>query len=124
MTKWSTEELDTIGSAEELEITSLRADGSLRRYVPIWVVRVGDDLYVRSWHGRDGAWYRHAVQRGEGRIRARGLERDVTFTAPDNMVDEPIDQAYWSKYGRHGNSYVGPMVSPDAKATTIRLTAR
>ena len=36
---WSAEELERIGRAEELEIATKRADGTLRRWVPIWVVR-------------------------------------------------------------------------------------
>jgi hypothetical protein len=55
-------DLDGIGSATELEIATRRADGSLRPYVPIWVVRVGDELFVRSWRGQAGARYRHARQ--------------------------------------------------------------
>ena len=124
MSDWSTEELDEIGSADELQITSLRSDGSPRPYVTIWVVRVRDDLYVRSWRGRNGGWYRHAVQRGQGRIYASGVERDVTFSEPDNTVHDAIDHAYRTKYARYGNTYVEPMVSAEAKATTLKLMAR
>ncbi|MEJ2352995.1 MAG: DUF2255 family protein [Anaerolineales bacterium] len=48
MTVWASEEINKIGTAEELEIQSLRGDGTLRNAVTIWVVRAGDDLYVRS----------------------------------------------------------------------------
>ena len=47
MIRWTSEELDKIGEAEELELASVRRDGSLRRPVTMWVVRAGDDLYVR-----------------------------------------------------------------------------
>jgi hypothetical protein len=70
MTAWTNEELDRIGAAEELEVASLRADGTLRRPVTIWVIREGDDLYVRSWRGRSGAWYRGTQERHQGHIRA------------------------------------------------------
>ena len=124
MSTWSANELNTIGAADEVEITSPRADGTPRRYVRIWIVQVGDELYVRSVRGRDGAWFRHAVQRGEGRIRAGRLEHDVTLSQADDTVNDAIDQAYRTKYGRYGDSYVDPMVGPDARATTLRLTAR
>ena len=52
---WTAEELDRIGAAEELEIITARADGTPRRPVPIWVVRVGDELYARSYRGADGS---------------------------------------------------------------------
>jgi len=34
MTDWTTEELDKVGSADELEIAPLRRDGTLRAYLP------------------------------------------------------------------------------------------
>ena len=34
---WTPEELERIGQAEELEMAPLRADGTARRPVPIWV---------------------------------------------------------------------------------------
>lgn len=82
MSDWTAADLHRIGSATELEITTRQADGSLRPYVPIWVVRVGNELFARSCRGQAGAWYRHARQRPDGRIRAGGTERDVTFEQP------------------------------------------
>lgn len=124
MSDWTAADLDRIGSATELEISTQRADGSLRPYVPVWVVRVGDELFVRSWRGQAGAWYRHARQRPDGRVRAGGTERHVIFELPDSAPDEEIDRAYRAKYGRYGGTYVGPMTGPDAKAATVRLIAR
>jgi hypothetical protein len=79
MSTWTGDELGRIGAAEELQLASLRRDGTLRPYVTMWVVRAGDDLYVRSAFGPDNAWFRRAKASGAGRIRAGGLERDVTF---------------------------------------------
>ena len=58
MATWSKDELDKIAAAEELEIAPARRDGTLRRPTTIWVVRHDDDLYVRSYHGRGGGWFR------------------------------------------------------------------
>jgi hypothetical protein len=101
MSGWTDDELDRIGTADELEIASYRPDGSLRRYTTIWVVQVGDDLYVRSWHGRAASWFRWALQRHQGRIQAGGVERDVTFEEPDDDLHPAIHQAYRTKYGRY-----------------------
>jgi hypothetical protein len=91
--------------------------------VPIWVVRVGDDLYVRSYRGGAGAWYRHATDQPRGRIRAGGVERDVTFDQPDDSVQPAIDDAYRAKYGRYGDTYLKPMLTQQAIAATLRLTS-
>ena len=55
MTNWTADELDSIGQADELEIAVRRPDGTLRKRVTIWVVRDGDDLYVRSGYGNRAA---------------------------------------------------------------------
>jgi hypothetical protein len=55
MSTGTSEELDRIGSADELQIAPVRRDGTLRTGITIWVVRHGDNLYVRSWRGQSGA---------------------------------------------------------------------
>ena len=82
MTTWPRDQLERIGAAEELRLASRRPDGSLRPYVTMWVVRAGSDLYVRSAYGPDNPWYRRATASGAGRIRAGGIERDVSFARP------------------------------------------
>jgi hypothetical protein len=51
------EVLPEVQAADELDIASRRADGSTSRPTTIWVVRVGDELYVRSYRGRTGGWF-------------------------------------------------------------------
>jgi hypothetical protein len=125
MTTWTSEELNKIGTAEELEITSLRRDGTLRKPVTIWVVRVDDDLYVRSYRGRGGAWFRGTQVHHEGHIRAGGIDKDVTFVEESNPdINTKIDTAYITKYRHYSAQYVDPMVAPEARAATIRLVPR
>jgi hypothetical protein len=83
MTMWTHEELDNIGTAEELRVAPLRRDSAPRKPVTIWAVRVGDDLYVRSAHGRRSAWFGGVQIRHEGQIRAGGVEKEMTFTVAD-----------------------------------------
>src|SRR4051794_2940996 len=122
MAAWSNDELTKIGAADELEIAPHRPDGTLRKPVTIWVVRCGDDLYVRSWRGHGGAWFRGAEQTHRGHIRAGGVEKDVTFADVDaaDGVNDALDAAYRTKYSRYA-SYVPPMVSPQARAATLKL---
>jgi hypothetical protein len=124
MTAWTSDELDKIGTAEELEIASRRRDGTLRNPVTIWVVRHGDDLYVRSGYGRTSNWFRGTQDRHEGHIRAGGVDRDVTFVDADPDINDEIDAAYRKKYRRYAARFVTPMVSPEARAATIKLVPR
>jgi hypothetical protein len=124
MTAFTGEELNKIGTAEELLITSLRSDGTLRKPVIIWVVHLGDDLYVRSVNGRTSAWFRGTQVRHEGHIQAGGVEKDVIFMEEtDPGINDKIDTAYLTKYSRYPQ-YVAPMVTPDVRAATLKLVPR
>ena len=124
MTNWTSAELDKIGSAEELQLQSLRRDGTLRNPVTMWVVRVGDELFVRAVYGRNSPWFRGVLTRHAGRIRAGGIEKDVTFVEePDPKINNQIDTAYLTKYARYPQ-YVAPMVTPEVRAATIKLVPR
>ncbi len=125
MATWTNNELSKIGNADELEIAPRRHDGTLRKPVTIWVVRSGDDLYVRSWRGHGGAWFRGAEQTHEGRISSGGVQKDVTFVEVDasDAINDALDAAYRAKYRRYA-SYVPPMLSAEARATTLRLVPR
>jgi hypothetical protein len=120
-TPWAGDELTRIGRAEELQIASRRPDGTLRPYVTIWVVRAGDDLYVRSAYGSTNPWFVRAQRSGAGRIRAGGIERDVIFGAADPGVHADLDAAYHAKYDRYGPAIVGSVVGQKAAGVTIRL---
>jgi hypothetical protein len=124
MTTWTADELDRIGRAEELRLASVRGDGTLRPYVIMWVVRAGDDLYVRSAYGPDNPWYRRAKAAGAGRIRAGGVERDVSFADADAGVHAALDEAYHAKYDRFGPAIVGTVVGDEVVPVTIRLLPR
>jgi hypothetical protein len=123
MAAWTSDELDKIAAADELELASAKRDGTLRKPVTIWVVRHGDDLYVRSWRGRTSTWFRGSQDRHEGHIRAGGVDKDVVFAEVDDVNDE-IDAAYLAKYDRYDATYVDPMVGPEARAATIKLVPR
>jgi hypothetical protein len=124
MSNWTPGELDAAGAADELQIAAVRADGSLRPYTTIWVVRVGDDLYVRSFRGRGGGWFRSVLRHPEGRIQAGGIERDVAFEDLGDADRAAIDRAYRDKYRSYAAEIVDPMVGPAAAAATLRLTPR
>jgi hypothetical protein len=122
MTSWTSDELNKIGTAEELQIASVREDGTLRKPVIIWVVRIGNDLYVRSVNGRASGWFRGVQTHHAGRIWAGGVEKDVTFVDDDDPeVNKQLDAAYHAKYHRRYPSSVDEINSPLARTATIKL---
>jgi hypothetical protein len=125
MSVWTADELEQVGAAEELQLASARSDGALSKPVTIWVVRDGDDLYVRSVRGRTSRWFRGVQDRHEGHIRAGGVDKDVVFVENDDeAVNDAIDDAYRTKYGRYPAAVVDPMISPEVRAATLRLLPR
>jgi len=123
MSSWTDDELRRRRGAEELQVASYRPDGSLRPYVTIWVVRSGDDLYVRSAYGPENGWFRRAEASGRGRIRAGGVERDIAFADAPHDAHAAIDAAYHAKYDRYGPRIVNTVVGDQVVATTLRLDA-
>jgi len=124
MTAWTSGELSRIGAADELEIASKRRDGTLRNRVTIWVVRYGDDFYVRSVNGRTAAWFRGTQVTREGRIWAGGVEKDVTFVDAGRDIDDEIDAAYRAKYHRYAATIVDHVVGSQARSATLKLVPR
>jgi len=121
MSSWTPDELTRIGTADELQLSSRRFDGTLRPYVTIWVVRSDDDIYVRSAYGPTNPWFVRARASGTGRIRAGSLERDVNFIKADASAHAAIDAAYHAKYDRYGAEIVGTVVGPQVIPTTLRV---
>ena len=124
MATWTNEELNAVGSAEELRISSRRRDGTLRKPVIIWAVQHGDDLYVRSVNGPTASWYRGTQSSGEGQITAGGVERDVSFVTPDSDIDDALNAEYRAKYGRYAASIIDSINSAQARSATIKIVPR
>jgi hypothetical protein len=123
MTTWTGDELNTIGDAEELELASVRRDGTLRRPVTMWVVRDGGGVYVRSVNGRRSSWFRGAQIRHEAHIRAGSVEKDVSLVEAGDVGDK-VDAAYRAKYSRRYPTIVPSIVAPEARAATLELVPR
>ena len=124
MTQWTSDQLGKIGRAEEMQITSLRRDGTLTKPVTIWVVRHGDDLYVRSVGGRNAHWFRGTQVTHEGRIRAGGVQQDVTFVDADHDLDAELDGAYRTKYSRYAGRILNSVLTPEARSAAIKIVPR
>jgi hypothetical protein len=124
MLAWTDDELRRLAGAEELDISPVRRNGALRRAIPIWVVRAGDDLYVRAAYGANRGWHGVARASHRARIRAAGVEKDVTVEDADPTVLDQVDAAYREKYGRRYASIVDRITDDEHRATTLRLTAR
>ena len=94
-----------------------------RRWVPIWVVCVGEHVYVRTWYRRESGWFGDVVDSRRARIRVPGLEADVAVEDVGGSADglrASVDAAYRAKYGRFGGTE--RMVTAAAAAATLQLS--
>jgi hypothetical protein len=124
MPAWTEADLSRFGAAEEIEIGAIRPDGTTRPPRIIWVVRAGDELYVRAAYGPGIGWHRVARTSGHARIAAQGAERDVSVEDADEHVLDQVDAAFREKYGRRYARIVDTITDPQHRATTLRLLPR
>jgi hypothetical protein len=124
MPAWTSDELEQIAAADELQLASTKSDGSLRKPVTIWVVPVGDDVYVRAVNGRSSNWFRGTQDRHEGHARIGGVDKDVRIVEVGDDVADEIEAAHQTKYRRYGASYVDPLFTTKARAATLQLVPR
>jgi len=75
-------------------------------------------------YGPQNPWFLRAKASRTGRIRAGGVERDVTFAHARSGAHGAIDAAYHRKYDRYGPRIIGSVTGPAAEAVTIRLVPR
>ncbi|GLI27035.1 hypothetical protein ARHIZOSPH14_12770 [Agromyces rhizosphaerae] len=118
MPTWTPDELDSLDRTQEIRVAGRKQDGSLRTLTIVWHVVVDGALYVRSYKGADGQWYKGVLRNLAGAVSWGGQTRDVTYI-PDDAHDEDVDAAYFAKYGDTGPTRA--MVAPSAVATTLRV---
>ena len=121
MRAWSAEELEHVERTDNVGLASRRKDGSLRRPVTIWAVRLGVAVYVRSAYGPDNPWYVRARASGFGRLTVAGRDVDIAFEDAGPEVDDVVTAAFEAKYERHPPRTVASVVSADAVRCTLRL---
>lgn len=120
---WSPSELAAIDKTHEVVLLMHRAGHDDKR-VPVWVVVAGDEVFVRSWGGRESAWFRRAVADADQAIEVGGRTLPVRFDPVEDHAEAGIARGYTSKYGPNGGGYGGAMIAPKAVESTMRLTPR
>jgi hypothetical protein len=123
---WKLETLAALGDAVEVDVTPITPDGSRRPSRTIWSIRVGDELYVRSWKGRRAAWFQDALAAGQGELAVTGggASQQVTFEEVDATapVQTQISATYLTKYAADG--YADSMNEQGPLESTLRLLPR
>ena len=104
----------------EVYVRVTRPDGKIGE-LPIWIVTVDGEAYVRSYLADRGAWYRRALADGRMTLVVRSKAQPVVVEPiGDETLNGRISQAFVAKYGDSGPART--MVSEPVTATTLRVS--
>jgi len=104
----------------EVYVRVTRRDGRMGE-LPIWIVTVDGQAYVRSYLADRGVWYRRALAAGRMTLVVRGKAVPVVVEPiEDERLNKSISQAFIAKYGDSGPART--MVSEPVTATTLRVS--
>jgi hypothetical protein len=101
----------------------LRA-GAEHRFIAVWVLMIGERVFVRSWNDKPGGWYRAFRDEGVGTIKVETREIGVRAkpVRSAKLLDQ-MDVAYAQKYDTKANlKYVKGFTTAKRRACSLELT--
>ncbi len=123
--RFDADTLATLARIREIELETASLDGTQTHRTVIWVVTVGDQVFVRSERGTAGRWYREARQTPDTVLHAKDEAIPVTAVLaahPDTI--RRVSDAFAAKYGRLSAASTAAMLQPHTLETTLRLDPR
>ena len=116
-------EIKQIAQKDDFHIAPFREDGKTYGTLTwIWSVSVENKLYVRAYNGTKSRWYKSAISQKAGKIKAAGMEKEVSFAPVDGPINDRIDDAYCEKYS--SSPYLAPMIGKRARSATVKVSPR
>jgi hypothetical protein len=112
-------DLAAMAAAEEVDIETRSQAGEPHRTI-IWIVQRAGAVYIRSYRGERGRWYREAVANPDVAIHVDGRRIAArALAAADPTSVEACSAALAEKY--EGDPSTPAMLAPDVLPTTLRL---
>src|SRR5215831_7421863 len=119
----ATFDANTLAALRDVQEVRIRTDKHPESAVVIWVVVEGDDVFVRSFRGAKGRWYRDLAKGGPATLEVGRRKIAVQATPANDPVSiERASRGFLSKY--RSSSYAQAMVQPALLPTTLRLEPR
>jgi hypothetical protein len=120
MTNFDAATLRELSSAREVAI---RTEKHTKSAVVIWVVVADDEVFVRSWRGTKGRWYRDLAAGGPATLEFAGRRRPVqAIPASDSTAVARASHEFLRKY--QPSPHAQEMVQSEVLPTTLRLEPR
>ncbi|HUN42658.1 MAG TPA: DUF2255 family protein [Acetobacteraceae bacterium] len=119
----ATFDADTLRALDDVQEPRIRTDRHPSSAVIIWVVVEGGDVFVRSWLGTRGRWYKDLAAGGPATLEFAGRRLAVqAIPAGDDASIERASREILRKYRR--SSHAQEMVRAETLPTTLRLEPR
>jgi hypothetical protein len=114
---------DTLRELRDVRELRIRAGKHPKTGVVIWIVVADDEVFVRSWLGARGRWYRDLAPGGPATLEFTGRRIDVqAFPASDDASIARASAEFLRKY--QPSSHAPEMVRSEILSTTLRLEPR
>jgi hypothetical protein len=120
MPRFDAETLHRLRPAREV---SIRTEKHPNGGVVIWLVVVDDEVFVRSWRGTAGRWYRDLAAGGPASLKFDGCCLLVlAIPTNDAVAIARVSEEFLRKY--QSSSHALEMVRTEILPTTLRLEPR
>ena len=114
---------DTLRELRDVRELRIRTERHPKTAVVVWIVVAGDEVFVRSWLGARGRWYRDLKAGGPAILEFAG--RRIEMQASPASDDTSIARAsaeFLRKY--KSSSHAQEMVRSEILPTTLHLEPR
>jgi len=114
---------DTLRNLRDVQEVRIRTEKHPRSAVVIWIAVADGEVFVRSWLGSKGRWYKDLAAGGPATLEFAG-RRLAVQAIPANEPDAiaRTSDAILKKY--RSSSHAPEMVRADILPTTLRLEPR
>jgi hypothetical protein len=109
---------DTLRELRDVQEVAIRTEKHPKSAVVIWVVVADDEVFVRSWRGAKGRWYRDLAAGGTATLEFAG-RRLAVRALPASDQAAVASREFLRKYQRSTHSQ--EMVRSETLPTTLRL---
>jgi hypothetical protein len=111
---------DTLRALRDMREVRIRTEKHPKTAVVIWVVVADDEVFVRSWRGDKGRWYRDLAAGGAATLEFAGRRLAVqAVPVNDPAAIDRTSREFLRKY--QPSSHAPEMVRSEILSTTLRL---
>lgn len=116
---------DIVEALRRAKILGVRA-GTKHRYTGVWVVVVGDRVFVRSWNDKPTGWFQAFRKEPGGTIQAGDIEIPVRGKpVRSERIRDAVTAAFGEKYNTKGSrKWVEGFAEPARTVNTLEFVPR